>query len=225
VSAKRRRTVRDARRRSLGQNFLADQHTIAGLIDAASIEPGDLIVEPGAGTGALTIPLAEAGARVVAYETDPFWTGKLAASVEQRGLQSRVQLLTVDFLRSPLPTERFRVVANPPFHLTTVLLARLLDHPDGGPWRVDLVVQREVADKRSVSPPRDLRSAAWAPWWVFERGPTIPRRSFRPVPDVDAALLTIRRREPPILPDRLAPQMRELLRKGWGSAGTTSPRR
>jgi hypothetical protein len=47
-----------------------------------------------------------------------------------------------------------------------------------------------------------------APWWVFELGFEVSRTSFRPVPRVDAAVLTIRRREPGVLPEWLAPEMR-----------------
>jgi len=209
--------VRDARRRSLGQNFLADPQAIARLVAAVSILPGELVVEPGAGTGAITLPVATAGARVIAYEADPVWARRLIEASRVHDLQDRVQVVTGDFLRARLPDEPFRVIGNPPFRLTTALLAHLLDLPERGPWRADLVVQREVAAKRTTIPPTSLRSAAWAPWWEFGLGMAIPRRAFRPVPGVDAAMLTIRRRDPPILPHRLAPEMRDLLRRGWQS--------
>jgi 23S rRNA (adenine-N6)-dimethyltransferase len=77
------------------------------------------------------------------------------------------------------------------------------------------VIQREVARKHAAEPPATLRTAAWAPWWLFEHRFTIDRDAFRPVPAVDAALLTIRRREPPVLPPWLAPEFRDLLRAGW----------
>jgi 23S rRNA (adenine-N6)-dimethyltransferase len=94
-------------------------------------------------------------------------------------------------------------------------LAMLLDRPELGPDRVDLVVQREVASKHSRRPPSSLRTAAWSPWWEFRSGPTISRTSFRPRPNVDAAVLTVVRRDDPVLPAWLAPQLRELLRPAW----------
>jgi 23S rRNA (adenine-N6)-dimethyltransferase len=122
----------------------------------------------------------------------------------------------VDALHWPLPREPFRVVANPPFAITTQLLARLLDDPVQGPHRCDLILQADVVRKRAQSPPNTLRSAAWAPWWTFEAGPVIPRSAFRPIPGVDAAMLTIRRRKNPVLPTWLAPRFVETLRHGWG---------
>ena len=50
---------------------------------------------------------------------------------------------------------------------------------------------------------------------AFELGFAIDRRCFRPRPSVDSAVLTIRRRAPSILPDRLAPDFRSLLRQAW----------
>ena len=161
------------------------------------------------------MPLARAGARVLAVERDPAWVARVRESVGRAGLEDRVRILRADLRTMRLPTEPYRVVANPPFGLTTTLFGRLLDDPRRGPWRADLLVQREVGRKRARTPPSDLRTAAWAPWWTFELGPSVPRNAFRPIPEVDATLLTIRRRDPAVLPAWLAPQLRELLRPGW----------
>ena len=92
----------------------------------------------------------------------------------------------------------------------------LLDDPSRGPDRADLIVQADVARKHAASPPVALRTAAWSPWWEFELGAVIRRQSFRPQPSVDAAVLTIRKRSPAILPERLAPTFVERLRPAWG---------
>ena len=81
--------------------------------------------------------------------------------------------------------------------------------------RADLIVQFEVARKHASTPPTALRTAGWAPWWEFELGPVDPADSFRPQPSVDAAVLTIRKRRPAILPERLAPTFVERLRTDW----------
>lgn len=215
MSAGRRRTRRDARRRSLSQNFLVDRTEIDRLVAAAQVQRGELIVEVGAGTGALTVPLAQAGARVLAIEPDPAWTRQLRQNLRDTDLADRVKVIRGDLRSMMLPREPYRVVSSPPFGLTTALFARIFDYPARGPTRADLLVQREVALKRSAEPPTTLRSAAWAPWWSFEMWPIVPARAFRPVPKVDAALLTVRRREPEILPQWMAPSFRELLRSGW----------
>lgn len=215
MSGKRRRTERDVRRRSLGQNFLTDPAEIDRLIDAANISSGDLVLEVGPGQGALTAPLLTNGARVIAVERDPVWAGKLDKSLREERRDGRLEVIEGDFRDVPLPEEPYRVVACPPFGLTTSLLAHLLDDPERGPWRADLLIQRQVARKRAVTPPSTLRSGAWAPWWEFSLGPAVSRRAFRPVPDVDATVLVVERRDPPLLPVHLAPNMRDLLRPGW----------
>jgi len=57
-------------KKQLGQNFLSDPSTARMIIDRATLEPGDTVLEIGSGLGALTIPAAMQVARVTAVETD-----------------------------------------------------------------------------------------------------------------------------------------------------------
>ncbi|MFK8023247.1 MAG: rRNA adenine dimethyltransferase family protein [Ilumatobacter sp.] len=210
-----KRSSRDRRRRELGQNFLADERFVRTFIDGLAIVPGELVVDIGAGSGALTRPLAAAGARVWAVERDPEWVAHLRRGFDRSGAGHAVRVIGTDIRHLRLPREPFRVVANPPFGLTTEILPLLLDRPERGPERADLIVQREVAHKHAQQPSANLRSAAWAPWWEIRSGPEVPRGSFRPIPSVDAAVLVITKRSPAILPTHLSPKLRELLRPGW----------
>lgn len=215
MSGRQRRSERDQRRRSLGQNFLADQSVIASIIAHLGLVPEELIVDLGAGSGALTVPLAEAGARVWAVERDPVWVARLEASLRTRRLGSQVRVIGTDLQRLRLPKEPFRVVANPPFNLTTEILSILLDRPSGPMTRADLILQYQVARKHTAQPPTTLRTASWAPWWEFSLGTRIPSSAFRPRPSVDAAVLTAVRRRPSILPDWLGPTFVDRLRPSW----------
>lgn len=210
-----RRTARDARRRSRGQNFLHDGR-LARLI-ASTFGSGDLVLDLGAGRGAFTLPLAERGARVVAVEADLDWARRLRERVTSAGLGPRVTVVAGDFLETPVPTEPYRVVSSVPFNRTTALLHRLLDDPDRGPERCDLVVQWEVGRKRAEQPPTTLLSASWAPWWRVEVVCPVPRTAFRPVPAVDAAWLTITRRDPPVLPASARKEFAAYLESVWAA--------
>ena len=214
----RPRSPADRRRRALGQNLLTDRGVITRAVDRLDLDAAELVVEVGPGRGALTLPLARAGARVVAVEQDPVLAAALRDRVRAEGLD-QVRVVHADVRRFRWPGASHRVVGNLPFNLTTAILERVLGDPAAGPWRVDVLVQAEVARKRAASPPSSLRSAAWAPWWEVEQGPVVPRQAFRPVPSVDGAWLTYRRRADPVLPERLAPGFIEVLRPAWEGRG------
>ncbi len=209
-----KRTRRDERRRSLGQNFLRPDLADELVADAA-FAAGDHVVEIGAGRGALTFALARRGVRVVALEKDPRWAASLRREVLRRGLDDRVSVLCCDALDYRMPRRPFRVVGSLPFGSTTAILRYLLDDPDTSLVRADLIVQWEVARKRAVMPPSTLLSTTWAPWWTFDIGRRLPATAFRPVPSVDAAVLCVTRRDPPLLPPRMAGPYASFVRRQW----------
>ena len=207
------RTSRDQRRRTHQQNFLIDRAVIERLV--ADVAPGDVVVDFGAGTGALTLPAAAAGADVIAVERDPAWSAHLRGRARDMGLDERVRVVRGDLRSVELPTGRWRVIASPPFGLTTVLLRRLLDNPTRAPARIDLVLQWEVARKFAAQPPTTLLATTWAPWWQMSLVQRIRRTAFRPAPRVDAGWLRIRRRSPDVLGAHLAPAWNAFLRTHW----------
>lgn len=172
------------------------------------------MVEIGPGDGAITLELLRHDAEVVAVEAD----GRLVRRLRDRTARlpgSRLRVSNADFLSVPLPSRPFRVVASLPFGETTAILARLLDDPRQRVTRADLIVQWEVARKRSASPPATLRSAAWAPWWQFQLGARIRASDFRPAPRVDAGVLVVTRRDPPLLPVTMAADYAAFVRRSW----------
>src|SRR5687767_3818595 len=111
-----RRTARDARRRALGQNFLQDPAIIAEIIGTLHPPPGSLIVDLGAGAGALTAAAARTGCRVRAVELDPDWVAALRA---RAGAWRDVEVVRADVLTVPLPAEPFHVVSAVPYAIGT----------------------------------------------------------------------------------------------------------
>lgn len=207
----RGRTVRDRRRRHLGQNFL-NAATAERLIDQADFRVGDLVVEIGAGCGAMTFALARRGVRLVAVEADPAWCRYL----RNRAISyTQIRIVESDFLSMSLPSEPYRVVGSLPFGQTTEILRRLLDDPNTSMQRADLIVQWEVARKRAATPPSTLLSTIWAPWWDIRLACRIPSAQFRPIPAVDAGYLTIMRRNPPVLAPAMARSFASFVRREW----------
>jgi 23S rRNA (adenine-N6)-dimethyltransferase len=205
VSA-RRRTDRDWRRRQLGQNFL-DPATADQVVEQAAFAPGELVLEIGAGSGAITRALGRRALRVIAVEPDPAWARRLR--------DHGVRVIERDFLAVTLPREPFRVIGSLPFARTTDILRRLLDDPALPMRRADVIVQWEVAVKRAALPPATLVSTIWSPWWEMHLARRIPAAMFRPVPRVDAGLLAITRRDPPLLPVAMARSYADFVQREW----------
>ncbi|HYV60433.1 MAG TPA: rRNA adenine N(6)-methyltransferase family protein [Acidimicrobiia bacterium] len=187
-------------RRHFGQHFLGSARLAAQLVADAGVVDDDRVVELGAGRGILTEALAARAANVLAVELDSQLVRGLARRFAGVG---NVVVLRADARDVPLPANRYRIVANLPFGVTAAVLRRLLDAPTCGLERADLVVQWQVARERvrvGDRPPSDLVGAQWGPWWEFRRGRRLPAGSFRPRPSVDAAVLVVARRDPPLLP-------------------------
>jgi len=170
----------------LGQNFLVDRGLRDRVAEEAGIEPGDRVLEVGAGPGALTVALAERAAMVTAVELDH----RLAAVLrEVVAGDDRVEVVEGDILKLSLPAAGV-VAGNIPYYLTGALLPRLLERPDP-PRTVSLVVQKEVAERWTQAGDWSLGSLAVQVFAVPELRLVLPREAFWPVPGVDSALAVL----------------------------------
>ncbi len=155
------------------------------------------MVDIGAGAGALTRALVDAGARVIALEPDPV----LAAALRHRFGAHDVRVLEVDARTWRWPREPFRVVANLPFAGSGAILAHLLRDPTIELRRADLIVQWELARKHTAVWPATLRSVYWAAWYELALAGRLSASAFTPPPAVTAATVRVTpRREPRVDP-------------------------
>ena len=178
-------------RRAAGRHFLRSSALAAELVRAAGIASGDLVLDLGAGTGALTAPLVCAGARVRAVELDP----SLAAGLRRRF----ADVVCADAANMRLPAEPFVVVANLPFAAGTAILRALLDDPRVPLTRALVIVEWGLAVKRTAVWPSTRLGAAWGAWYELTLERRLPRSAFAPPPSVDAAVLRIVRRAEPLV--------------------------
>jgi 23S rRNA (adenine-N6)-dimethyltransferase len=197
------------------QHFLRSSALAAELVRLAGISRDDLVLEVGAGKGVITAELARRAGYVLAVELDH----ALAHKLRQRfGPESAVLVVEGDAYRQPLPRLPFRVVSNVPFDSTTRLLRLLLDDPRRRLERAALIVQWELAQKRTRERPGTMLGLSWAPWWELTLVRRLPATAFRPVPSVDAGVLVVAKRQAPLLPLAEAGAFRAVLRTSF-SAG------
>ena len=159
-----------------------DPYWAEQIVAAAAIRPGELVVDVGAGTGALAMPLIQAGARVIAVELHAGRARQLRAKLSDHAA-SIVECDLADFIP---PGRPFRLLANPPYALTAAVLAFVARSTHL--TAADLVLQRAVVERVADHGRKDLRR------FQARRGLPLPRKAFMPPPPVDSAVLQLRRR-------------------------------
>ena len=159
--------------------------------------PGTRVVEVGAGTGALTRALVDAGARVTAVEIDPDLVGILRA----RDDLAATEIVLADALTyDPSGTGDDWVAAgNLSYNVATPLITGWVGRPRP-PKRVVAMVQRDVADRLTARP----GTAAYGSLTLFvayamdaRRAFTLGPSVFYPRPNVESAVVVLTRHETP----------------------------
>ena len=178
--------------KSFGQNFLIDRAVLQRIVEAAEIEPGDQVLELGAGTGVLTRELARHARRVVAVELE---RAMLALLEKTSGALPNVELLARNLLyldpREVFAQEPYKLVANLPYYITAPTFRHFLESANA-PRLLVVMVQYEVA-QRMVAGPGDM-SLLGVSVQFYGRPRIIarvPARAFYPAPKVDSAILRV----------------------------------
>jgi 23S rRNA (adenine-N6)-dimethyltransferase len=174
------------RERHWGWHRLSDVWAVR-LVAAAALRAGDLVLDVGAGDGALTNVLVRVGVNVVAVELHP----SRAAVLRKRFERSEVLVVQADAADLWLPRQPFKVVANPPFSAVMALVRRLVA-PGSRLITADLVVPRHIARRLCEGGLPGARR--WQAEYTFSVGLRVPGRAFVPPAQRDAIVLRIRRR-------------------------------
>jgi 23S rRNA (adenine-N6)-dimethyltransferase len=204
-----------SRRAELSQHFLRSARTARRLVRTTGLGPGDLVVDIGAGRGAITQALVDAGCRVVAIEKDV----RLFRALRARFIgRTNVECHNADILTWALPRGPYHVVSNLPYGITAAVVRRLL-HAPIPPASTHLIVQREAAEKFAGVPRETLFSLLHKPVFSFAIASTLSRTDFVPPPSVDSVVLRIVRRDPPLIEPESAAAYRRFVRGAFAVRG------
>lgn len=196
-------------KKRLGQNFLVDGEAIQDIIEFANISPEDTIVEIGPGVGFVTEQLVKYAKKVIAIELDE------EAIKELKKLEApNLEIIHKDVLKTDLSTlcdEKFKVVANIPYYITSPIIAHLLGEIDDLNNKnrskikdIILMVQEEVAlrmvaDADSQNKQYGLLTILSQFWADVKILRLVGRKSFYPAPKVNSALVKLDVRTEPKL--------------------------
>ena len=203
--------TRQHRQIRLAQNFLQSPKLVSRLIRMSSIGPSDIVYEIGPGNGIITAALARVAGQVIAIEKDPKFVCLLR---ERFRLLDNVEIVEKDFLAYSF--SGCKIFANIPFNITAQILRKLLDersHLDEG----FLILQKEAAQKFSGSPRETLVSILAKPFFEFQILSRLKRTDFRPMPNADSVLLSIKRRTQPLIHTQDLALFRDFVRYGFRS--------
>lgn len=182
-------------RKGLGQHFLIDESVLGLIVTTAQLTPDDVVIEVGPGLGVLTRELAKHAGRVVAIELDDKLAALLKDSLSDAG---NVTIINEDVLKvepvallKEVNAERYKVVANLPYYITSPVLRHFLEAAIK-PALMVVMVQKEVAEEIAAAPGRmSLLSIGVQLYGAPEIVARVPAESFYPAPAVDSAILKV----------------------------------
>ena len=181
-------------KKALGQHFLKDvsiAQRIAATLDDYKSMP---VLEIGPGMGMLTRPLLDNGHNLTVVELDVESVAYL--SIHFPELNGRI--LGEDFLKCDLSTlfpEKFCVIGNYPYNISSQIFFKVLDYKDRIPCCSGMI-QKEVAE-RLASPPGSkaygILSVLLQAWYDVEYLFTVSEHVFDPPPKVKSAVIRMTR--------------------------------
>ena len=175
-------------KRKLGQNFLCDQNILKKIVEFIDPQPSDVIVEIGAGTGALTSLLAPVVRRLIAVELDTDLIPYLQNIPNTTVLHTDIRKVELCQLH---PDAKIRIAGNLPYYISSNVLTSLI-RQRSCIQNLSLMFQEEVAH-RITAPPGDseygLLSVITQYYCRIRKGFRIHNNCFIPRPEIESRIL------------------------------------
>lgn len=209
-------------KKNLGQNFLRDENILRKIAGSLHLQKNDVVMEIGAGHGALTKYLIPEAGIVLAVEFD-----KRAIPALREQFDGKISIIQSDILKVDLSAlvrhygTRLRVVGNIPYCLTSDILFYLFEN-HATVIDATLMMQMEVAHRLVAKP----KTKEYGVLSVFTQLNTeceqlfkVSRNVFFPKPQVDSAVVRLRMRN--TRPDFNVDLFRSIVKSTFGKRRKT----
>lgn len=190
------------RAKALGQHFLKNPFILKKIVGIINPQKTDLIIEIGPGKGALTLPLVAKAGKVISIEKD----SSLAAFLQKKD-QANLTVLEEDILKVDFKKlleknswETVKLVGNLPYSISSPLLFKILGEKELFSECVFLF-QKEFAERICAKPgikkyaPLSIRCQIH---FSTKLHFSVPSDSFSPPPQVESALISLKKRDKPL---------------------------
>ena len=185
-------------KKKFGQNFLSDELLLEDIVKKAGVTSDDVVLEIGAGKGALTSVLSRYAKNVVSFEIDK----ELIEFLSEKFNGTNVQMVFDDVMNyddvkiNEILGEKFKLVANLPYYVTSPIITRFLQNDNLKSLTV--MVQEEVADRIIAKPKTKDYGVLTIICQLFgkpQKVLRVGREKFYPIPNVDSAVVRIDKKE------------------------------
>lgn len=182
-------------KKKFGQNFLTDKNLLTQIVEKSGVMCDDVVVEIGAGKGALTEVLSKYAKKVYSFEIDSDLFDFLSEKFNGTNVEftfKDIMQITDDELEQITGGENFKLVANLPYYITSPIITRFIENVNC--TSITVMVQEEVAD-RIIAEPRTKDYGVLT--IICRMGSTakkilrVNRKMFYPVPNVDSAVVRL----------------------------------
>jgi 16S rRNA (adenine1518-N6/adenine1519-N6)-dimethyltransferase len=184
-------------KKSFGQNFLVDRNYISKIIHALNPQTGEIIIEIGAGRGALTEILIESGANAIAIELEREMISVLRRRFTGKENFQLVEsdALVIDYSSFIVHSSslKLKLVANLPYNISTAILQKLIEQRHCFSEMV-LMFQREVVERitaRVGNSERGFLTILTKAYLTAEKLFDVPPNAFSPAPKVWSAVVRL----------------------------------
>jgi len=198
--------MKKSKRKALGQHFLINRTILNKIVKTIDPQQEDLIIEIGAGKGALTFPLARKAGKVIAIEKEKSFIPILQSRNIPNLTILEKDILRIDFKelikKGGNSKANVKLVGNLPYSISSPLLFKVFRDKDLFPESIFLL-QKQVAERICAKP----ESKKYAPlsilfqiYFSTKIHFIVTPEAFSPPPRVDSALISLKKRQVPLFP-------------------------